>query len=98
MASTRKRLEALTAGLSLPSDLARSAPHLPVSPPAPDQAPCAAPGMETRFPPAAVGGFLPRTGPGQMLAFRGQIQQVEGEMASLRDKLRQYEGDRKSVV
>jgi ParB family chromosome partitioning protein len=27
-----------------------------------------------------------------MLAFRGQIQQVEGEMAALRDKLRQYEG------
>jgi ParB family chromosome partitioning protein len=27
-----------------------------------------------------------------MMAFRGQIQQVEGEMAALREKLRQYEG------
>lgn len=92
MASTRKRLEALTAGLSLPAELSR-----PVAPPAATDAPhgptpSAAVAVETRFPPASAGGLPPRTGPGQMMAFRGQIQQVEGEMAALREKLRQYEG------
>lgn len=36
--------------------------------------------------------MVPRTAPGQMMAFRGQIQQVENEMATLREKLAQYEG------
>ena len=95
MASTRQRLEALTAGLSLPAnptpDPARARQVLPGAEP---QAPSAAGAVETRFPPAVSGGgsMAPRTGPGQMMAFRGQIQQVEGEMAALRDKLRQYEG------
>jgi len=92
MASTRKRLELLTAGLSLPGD--------PINEPAPerqeaqakDVPPSAATAVETRFPPAVTGALAPRTGPGQMMAFRGQIQQVEGEMAALRDRLREYEG------
>ncbi|MGJ7506439.1 ParB/RepB/Spo0J family partition protein [Variovorax sp. GT1P44] len=92
MASTRKRLEALTAGLSLPADLTRPAIQA-VAPETPDgPAPAPVIAVETRFPPASGSGLPPRTGPGQMMAFRGQIQQVEGEMAALRDKLRQYEG------
>jgi len=91
MASTRKRLEALTAGLTLPEAIVapasdRTAPttsHLP---------PLASTAVETRFPPAVGGSTAPRTGPGQMMAFRGQIQHVEGEMAALREKLSQYEG------
>lgn len=92
MSSTRKRLEALTANLSLPQAPAQPM-ELPKAAPAEEPAPHAAASVETRFPPAVGGGgHAPRTGPGQMLAFRGQIQQVEGEMATLREKLRQYEG------
>jgi ParB family chromosome partitioning protein len=94
MSSTRKRLEALTANLSLPQATSQPADvDLPKAAPAEEPAPHAAVSVETRFPPAVGGGtHVPRTGPGQMLAFRGQIQQVEGEMAALREKLRQYEG------
>lgn len=90
MASTRKRLEALTAGLLLPQATDALAP---ASPPAdPPSFPSASNTVETRFPPAVGGATAPRTAPGQMMAFRGQIQQVESEMAALREKLAQYEG------
>jgi ParB family chromosome partitioning protein len=92
MSSTRKRLEALTANLSLPQAPAQAI-DLPKAAPVEEPAPHAAAAVETRFPPAVGGGgHAPRTGPGQMLAFRGQIQQVEGEMAALREKLKQYDG------
>lgn len=93
MASTRQRLEALTAGLSLPPSAGRDPVQAREAAPTAANPPnAAAGGVETRFPPAVGGAAPPRTGPGQMLAFRGQIQQVEGELAALRDKLRQYEG------
>jgi len=93
MASTRKRLEALTAGLSIPEPApASAAPAVPV-PTAPVFPGAAAPApVETRFPPAQAGTMAPRTGPGQMLAFRGQMQAVEGELAALRERLRQHDG------
>src|SRR5690606_2246681 len=91
MASTRKRLEALTAGLVLPDPIPQEEPNRPSHSLA-EGPPSAAAGVETRFPPAVGGAALPRTGPGQMMAFRGQIQQVEGEMATLREKLSQYDG------
>ena len=94
MASTRKRLEDLTADLRLPGDapatslMADAASDaVPTLPPA-----TGAPPMETRFPPARGPSALPRTGPGQMLAFRGQMREVEGELTSLRDKLSRFEG------
>ena len=92
MASTRKRLEALTAALSLPAQTVRSAVG-----PSDDHfgsagMPAAAAIVETGFPPARTGIMAPKTGPGQMLAFRGQIQQSEDEMAALRARLLQYEG------
>lgn len=92
MASTRKRLEALTAGLSLPAEVPPPAMHPPVAEMPGQSAPAAVTNVETRFPPASGGSLAPRTGPGQMMAFRGQIQQVEGEMIALREKLREYEG------
>lgn len=91
MASTRKRLEALTAGLSIPDGPPAAAPFAPhVAPPA--VFPGVAPAVETRFPPAQIGHPAPRTGPGQMLAFRGQMQAVEGELSTLRERLRQHDG------
>ena len=94
MSSTRKRLEALTANLSLPQDAPPVLPPAAAPEPALDVPPFVPPpaAVETRFPPVAKSALGPRTGPGQMMAFRGQIQQVEGEMATLREKLSQYEG------
>ncbi len=93
MASTRKRLEALTAGLSIPEQVPAAAPVFAPSTPVPPALPGAAPvAVETRFPPAQTGLPPPRTGPGQMLAFRGQMQAVEGELAALRERLRQHDG------
>jgi len=92
MASTRKRLEELTAGLTLP-ELPPAAPLPPAQsaeqshPPAVDNN-----GVVTRFPPARTGQPLARTGPGQMLAFRGQLQAVEGELVTLRDRLAAHDG------
>ncbi len=93
MASTRKRLEALTAGLSIPEPVpAAAAPvaHIPAPPVLPGVA--VPPVVETRFPPAQTGTIAPRTGPGQMLAFRGQMQAVEGELAAMRERLLQHDG------
>lgn len=93
MASTGKRLAALTAGLVLPDDVA-----VQEQPPAQKEG--GEPGYpavvdrhteDTQFPPARAP-ERPRTGPGQMLAFRGQMQAVEGELAGLREKLRNYDG------
>lgn len=90
MASTRKRLEALTAGLSIPEVAPAAAPSQTSAAPAHPSFPGPAAVVETRFPPAQIG--HPRTGPGQMLAFRGQMQAVEGELSTLRERLRQYDG------
>lgn len=94
MASTRKRLEDLTADLRLPVDApavasadAAAASAAPTLPPA-----AGTPALETRFPPARAPSVMPRTGPGQMLAFRGQMREVEGELTSLRDKLSRFDG------
>ncbi|CAN7775084.1 ParB/RepB/Spo0J family partition protein [Variovorax sp. LjRoot84] len=92
MASTRKRLEALTAGLSIPEVPPAAAPSAAPAAPAHPRFPGAAAAVETRFPLAQVGHPAPRTGPGQMLAFRGQMQAVEGELSALRERLRQYDG------
>ena len=95
MASTRKRLEELTAGLTLPGDPPSAAEPASVGelPPPALPHPAASPGaVETRFPPARVASPVPRTGPGQMLAFRGQMQAVESELSGMRERLRQFDG------
>lgn len=92
MASTRKRLEALTAGLSIPEPVPVATPVSSGAVPAPPALPGAAAAVETRFPPAQPGQHAPRTGPGQMVVFRGQMQAAEGELAALRERLRQHDG------
>lgn len=48
--------------------------------------------VETRFPPVLPGRTMPKTGPGQMLAFRADMLAAEAEMAQIRTRLREYEG------
>ena len=89
--STRDRLSRLTADLVVP------ATTLPATPPAAAEPPAAVPpadpqAEETRFP-----GVTPRqpgrkTGPGEMLAFRGQMLAAEGEVTRLRDALQLFDG------
>ncbi len=81
--STRRRLEALTADLADPP--VRTAQPMP-----PVAARLEDAGVETRFPQAMPGVPAARTGPGQMLAFRGQMQALEGELDTLRQRLAQY--------
>jgi len=44
-----------------------------------------------RFPPV-VPGAAPRTGPGQILQFRGQLLALEGELGKLRERLSEHQG------
>lgn len=94
--STRDRLSRLTADLLAPQQKLAGAADQP--PPVSDAAAETAAGnpeagaVETRFP-----GVTPRqagrkTGPGEMLAFRGQMLAAEGEVSRLRDALQQFDG------
>ena len=47
--------------------------------------------FQPKFPPLQAGSTA-RTGPGQMLQFRGQMLAVEGELGKLRDRLKDHEG------
>ncbi|MDQ2734617.1 MAG: ParB/RepB/Spo0J family partition protein [Pseudomonadota bacterium] len=47
--------------------------------------------QQTKFPPV-VPGSAPRTGPGQMLQFRGQMLAAEGELGKLRERLKEHDG------
>ena len=90
--STKSKLLAMTENLQLPDE----APA-PVEGPAPTpvttdgQPAIGAPQPQPKFPPVATGA-APRTGPGQMLQFRGQMLAVEGELGKLRDRLKEHEG------
>lgn len=102
MSKTTKRLEALTADLTqlgepgIPAQERADAPSTAeVAGPAELRAapaPTNEERVETRFPPALPGQNTPKTGPGQMLAFRGQIMAAEGELARLRERLAHYDG------
>lgn len=87
--STKSKLLAMTEGLQLPPDevpLKKEVADTPGPTPAAQVA-----GAEARFPPV-VPGASPKTGPGQMLQFRGQMLAVEGELGKLRDRLKEHEG------
>jgi len=77
--STKSRLQAMTAELVIPEIEVPTLVEL-----------SAEKTVETRFPPVAQrpSGF--KTGPGQMLAFRGQMLEAESELVNLRAKLEQY--------
>lgn len=79
--STKKRLEALTADLVLPASTAPTEP----------QAEPRASRGEVRFPPVTPGVAAPRTGPGQMMAFRGQQQALHNEIADLKARLAEHD-------
>ena len=90
--STKSKLLAMTENLQLPPEpgqpaLASTASAMP-APPAvlADTA-----GQAPRFPPV-VPGTGARTGPGQMLQFRGQMLAVEGELDALRAQLQAHDG------
>ena len=82
--STKSKLLAMTGDLQLPEDklaqaLVEAAPE-----------PTSAERPATRFPPV-VPGAAARTGPGQMLQFRGQMLAVEGEIGKLRERLKEHD-------
>ena len=90
--STKSKLLAMTENLQLPEDtppaaetaMAGPGPTLTDGQPAGN-----AQQPQPRFPPVATGA-APRTGPGQMLQFRGQMLAVEGELGKLRDRLKEH--------
>ena len=91
--STKSKLLAKTGDLQLPAvdepaPAAASAPAESAST-APPPAVARAPGAAF---PGVLPGAVPRTGPGQMLQFRGQMLAVEGELAALRERLKAHDG------
>jgi ParB family chromosome partitioning protein len=92
--STKSKLLAMTENLQLPEETPAAAPPAPPAAgrTAADGPPVgAAPAAAPRFPPVTTGA-APRTGPGQMLQFRGQMLAVEGELGKLRERLKEHEG------
>ena len=94
--STRDRLSRLTADLLAPAP--RPAAPVDVPPAVPEQAgspalqPTQPDVVETRFPAVGPRREGRKTGPGEMLAFRGQMLAAEGEVTRLRDALQAYDG------
>lgn len=91
--STKSKLLAMTENLQLPNDSPTEAEtgKTTSATPTEGQDTGSALRQQTRFPPVA-GGTAPRTGPGQMLQFRGQMLAIEGELGNLRDRLKEHEG------
>jgi ParB family transcriptional regulator, chromosome partitioning protein len=92
--STKSKLLAMTENLQLPEEMP-TATQVVATTPSPVQADSSPGGSAQqpppKFPPVAIGA-APRTGPGQMLQFRGQMLAVEGELGKLRDRLKEHEG------
>ena len=92
--STKSKLLAMTENLQLPAE---TPPPVEIGSTAPGPTPADGPPggnaqqPQPTFPPVATG-TAPRTGPGQMLQFRGQMLAVEGELGKLRDRLKEHEG------
>ncbi len=84
--STKSKLLAMTGNLQIPVDSVAPAVGPPEGPPA-----SADGGAGPRFPPV-IPGAAARTGPGQMLQFRGQMLAAEGELGKLRERLKEHEG------
>ena len=92
--STKSKLLAMTENLQLPADLPTPAESAPAAPSATSvEGPLGSRTQQpqTKFPPVATG-TAPRTGPGQMLQFRGHMLATEGELGKLRDRLKEHEG------
>jgi len=94
--STRERLSRLTADLLAPqpNTTVPSIPVLPVVTAAPADVPddINIGSVETRFPDVVARQAGRKTGPGELLAFRGQMLAAEGELARLKEALQRYDG------
>ncbi|WP_225865039.1 ParB/RepB/Spo0J family partition protein [Ideonella benzenivorans] len=90
--STKNKLLAMTMGLD-PMAQAPAEPAVSRAPGAPAILPPPAEGSlpAQKFPQLGPGS-APRTGPGQMLQFRGQMLAIEGELAKARSELQLHEG------
>ena len=92
--STKSKLLAMTENLQLPEPSAEAGAVLPAPPSrsGDDMLPAdRTQRSQQTFPPVEAGRPA-RTGPGQMLQFRGQMLAAEGEMGKLRDQLKEHEG------
>ena len=90
--STKSKLLAMTENLQLPDEAPATMEGSVPTPVAAEGPPGIGPPQpQTKFPPVATGA-APRTGPGQMLQFRGQMLAVEGELGKLRDRLKEHDG------
>ena len=93
--STKSKLLAMTENLDLPTPVPPAAPRGTGGATAGEgaKAPDADSALSAghRFPPVLPGG-VPRTGPGQMLQFRGHMLAAEGELSDLRKQLKTHEG------
>ena len=85
--STKSKLLAMTENLQLPSEAAPRSLTVDAMPTGAAATTDGSP-QNTKFPPVTPGPVA-RTGPGQMLQFRGQMLAVEGELGKLRDQLKQ---------
>lgn len=106
--STRDRLSRLTADLVVPPAsspgpapgpvpvaVAQASEDASAAPQVAHEAAATLPGpapLETRFPGVSLRQPGRKTGPGEMLAFRGQMLAAEGEVTRLRDALQQFDG------
>ena len=88
--STKSKLLAMTENLQLPSEIPPTAQTVDAVPNGAVAKTAGSP-QNTKFPPVTPGPVA-RTGPGQMLQFRGQMLAVEGELGKLRDQLKEHEG------
>lgn len=91
--STKTKLLAKTGDLQLPPESLELPEPTPASAtPAPDAVSSqSARGSAPQFP-AVVPSTTPRTGPGQMLQYRGQMLAVENELSALRERLKEHDG------
>jgi ParB family chromosome partitioning protein len=90
--SIKSKLLAMTENLQLPQDAPeRLGVTAPASMAVDTQPDIGVSRPQPKFPPV-VTGAAPRTGPGQMLQFRGQMLAVEGELGKLRDRLKEHDG------
>ncbi|MDH3461279.1 MAG: ParB/RepB/Spo0J family partition protein [Burkholderiaceae bacterium] len=85
--STKSKLLALTGDLQLPADNVVATPGEDKL----DGTAEASGGQSTKFPPVGSGATS-RTGPGQMLQFRGQMLAAESELGKLRERMKEHEG------
>ena len=90
--STKSKLLAMTENLHFP-DEAATAPA-PTAVAAAAGATAHGPAESPQFPPVVVNGTrtAPRTGPGQMLQFRGQMLATENELGKLKEQVKSFEG------